>query len=251
MLGDLGEATAVDCANVVVGDGNGGRLVRELPEGISGATWTDIAVDYLWSARHFADLAQAQEQLDNVGRHTEAYRRHRSYVVAAISSSVAYLETAINEIFAGCADSGVSWMLRESSPHHRGTLASLWCDEIRRLPTLKKYQLALRVGSLAEFPEGQVPYSDAALLVRLRNALIHYEPDWVYTERIDGNPLEQSQMHKWERALRTKFDLNPLAGEKYPFWPERCLSAGCARWSARSAEELLAAFRERMKPSAV
>jgi hypothetical protein len=224
--------------------------MRELPEGISGATWTDIAVDYLWSARHFSDLAQEQEQPGNVGRHTEEYRRHRSYVVAAVFSSVAYLETAINEIFAGCADSGVSWKLRESSPDHRRILASLWCEEIRRLPTLRKYQLALRAGSLAEFHEGQVPYSDAALLVRLRNALVHYEPDWVNTDRIDGSRLTQAEMHRWERALRSKFEPNALAGQKYPFWPERCLGAGCARWGAQSAEQFLGAFRERMNPIA-
>ena len=220
--------------------------MRQLPEGISSATWTDMARAYLWSARHFSDLAGEQEQTGGIGANTELYRRHRSYVVAAILSSTTYLESTINEIYADCSEEGASWHLLESSPTHRKIIGSLWCDEIRRLPTLRKYQLALRSGSLAEFDEGQAPYSDAALQVRLRNALVHYEPDWVYTERSDGTPLQQDQMHKWERALRAKFDLNPLAGEKYPFWPERCLSAGCARWSTMAVDRFVGDFRDRI-----
>lgn len=223
--------------------------MRVLPDGISGAVWTDIATQYLRSAHHFAELAEREEESGSVGAHTDAYGRHRSYVVAAILCSTANLETTINEIFASCAEEGVSWHLLESSPTHRGTLGSLWCDDIRRLSTLRKYQLALRSGSLPEFAEDQPPYSDAALLVRLRNALVHYEPDWVYTERSDGRALEQGEMHKWERTLRNKFELNPLAGEKYPFWPERCLSAGCARWSAKAVGTFVTDFRERMSQS--
>ena len=223
--------------------------MQRFPEGISSAAWSGIAEDHLWAAQHLQELADAEERSGTVGAHLEGYRRHRAYVVSSLLSSVAYLECAINEIFSSCAEMGVPELLSASSPDHRKVLADLWSEETRRLPILRKYELALITGRCRRHKKGETPYADVALLIRLRNALVHYEPEWVFTERSDGRQIEQEHMQKFGLLLRSKAAPNPLAGEKYPYWPDRCLSAECAEWAVRSVKEFFALFQKLMDPT--
>ena len=49
-------------------------------------------------------------------------------------------------------------------------------------------------------------------------------------------------MPKFEKALRNKFSLNPLSREDFGFFPDKCLSAGCAAWAIRSTQEFALEF---------
>jgi hypothetical protein len=216
------------------------------PKGVSSAIWQEISPDHLWAARHLADLAQQEEERGEVGAQHEGYQRHRTYVTGSLLSSVCYLEAAINELLSGIDEHGDMVLGVACDPLHRQVLARLWSPKIERLSMLEKYDLALDAGLRPGFDKGAGPYQDVVLVTKLRNALVHYKPEWVYGA--DGAALPVDQQHKFERTLKRRFEENPLAGERFPFWPDLCLSAGCARWAAESAEGFFKSFRELMDP---
>ena len=105
---------------------------------------------------------------------------------------------------------------------------------------LDKFQMALILTTGTPFETGRQPYQDAHLLVPLRNALVHYEPEAVVTVGWD------KEMEALENKLGSKFLPNPLTGAANPFFPNRCLGSGCAEWAAKTAIEFLAVFHSKI-----
>lgn len=215
-------------------------------DGVSHATWTGMSQDHLWAARHLVELARREEQRGEVGAHHDAYRRHRSYVVGAVIGAACFLESAINETFSDVAEHGHSDVVPACDPRHRDVLGGIWSPGIERLSVLEKYDLALAVGLRPSIPKGEDLYANVKLTIGLRNALVHYKPEWVYGN--DDGDVPSDVMHRFEKRLRGRFSLNPLAKTTYPFWPDRCLSAACAGWAADSVEAFVKRFRELMDP---
>src|SRR5215213_7966930 len=106
----------------------------------------------------------------------EPYYVHRGYVTAAVLSAVASLEATINEFFVDAQN--------ENSPIFEGVdpmipriLAEYW-EEIEGARILTKYQMALILASKRKFDRGLSPYQEVDSLIQLRNALVHYKPEW-------------------------------------------------------------------------
>lgn len=77
----------------------------------------------------------------------------------------------------------------------------------RRVPDLE-YEMLLTFADVQPLDRGRQPYQDAALVVRLRNAVAHYQPE----------DLSADDPHKMEQALRGKFPDNELmAGSGNPW----------------------------------
>jgi hypothetical protein len=71
---------------------------------------------------------------------------------------------------------------------------------------------------------------DAALLVRLRNALVHFKPENI--------PADEE--HELQKRLRGKFPDNRLMESSgSPWWPSHGLGHGCSEWAVRSARALV------------
>jgi hypothetical protein len=67
------------------------------------------------------------------------------------------------------------------------------------------------------------------LLIRLRDALVHFKPENVAADEI----------HKLEKQLGGKFAENRLMeGSGNPWWPSHGLGQGCSEWAVRSAKGL-------------
>jgi hypothetical protein len=70
------------------------------------------------------------------------------------------------------------------------------------------------------------PFQNAFLVIKLRNELIHFEPEMIDAE-------ENIQI--WENRLKGKFNQCSFYSEPpFLFFPHRCLSHGCARWAVIS-----------------
>jgi hypothetical protein len=84
-------------------------------------------------------------------------------------------------------------------------------------------------------------------LIKLRNALVHYEPEWT----INISDTEKITVQKFEKILKGKFQLNPLTGEGNSFFPDKCLGHGCAEWAVKSSIMFADEFflRMRLKPT--
>jgi hypothetical protein len=171
-------------------------------------------------------------------------RRYRSFVIPAITSAAAFLDTAIAEFLSDVHDGHED--LPNENPALVAALARMVEWRIGRrlqLTPLEKYDFVLSHFQKEPFNKGAAPYQDAKLVVDLRNALVHYDPEWLMLRE---EPAPQAEQERLERALHGKFELSPFDPLDYPFFPERCISAACAEWAVESAYALRRAFRERM-----
>lgn len=94
------------------------------------------------------------------------------------------------------------------------------------------------------FKEEAPPYQNVILLIKLRNDLVHYEPEWVKSPASDD--FSDCDQHKYEKMLKGKVSTNPLAGQGSPYYPDKCLSYGCADWAVNSSIEFADDFFSRM-----
>ena len=58
-----------------------------------------------------------------------------------------------------------------------GTVAAATYERELTVGTLAKYQLALVIAGRPQFEQGMNPYQDVKLLTRIRNSLVHFEPE--------------------------------------------------------------------------
>lgn len=108
-----------------------------------------------------------------------------------------------------------------------------------RYGVVEKYAIALELSDRVGFDIGAEPWQSVSELARLRNALVHYEPEWV--------PMASTgEVHKFERSLKGKFALNPLAPPENPYYPDKVLGHGCAAWAVESSMAFTDAFVERL-----
>jgi hypothetical protein len=207
--------------------------------GVKIAVRTYLSGTSLLGAAHLTSLARNAEQEKPQRALDELLSQHRIYVVAAVLSAVAALEGTINELFADAIDHPEG-RAKELNAEARNRLAKGYTGGVERASVLEKFQMALLLAAREPFDKGLQPYQDAALLIKLRNALVHFEPGWVVT--IGWN----KQLEDFAKHLHMKFSENPLAGSGNPFFPDRCLGSGCAEWAVRATEAFLVDFHSKM-----
>ncbi len=189
---------------------------------------------HLFSANNFLDRASSIEF-----KHTGKDRfdfNHNSYVISSIISSVAFLEAAINELFQDVYDDHESYTSLIDNDVKK-TMKKVW-QMLERRPVLEKYQLALELSNVKAFSKGRNPYSSTNLAILLRNELVHYKP----------KTFGAGKVHSFANKLKGKFELNPLmSNPSNQFFPDQCLSKGCAEWVLISCLSLTEEFFSRMQ----
>jgi hypothetical protein len=215
-------------------------------ESISFSSRTYFSIQHIQAAALFARNAYAIEKNYDGVFSGELFSQHRAYVTASILSSVFFLEAAINELFADTVESNseIAKKLNQTTIH---LMAEMWKLEVPRTANykiLKKYQIALVLAQKQIFDLGAPPYQDVNLLVKLRNGLVHYEPEWVKNPASDD--FGSDDIHTFEKLLNGKFLANPLTGPGNPFYPDKCLGHGCAEWAVNSSVKFADDFFSRM-----
>jgi hypothetical protein len=188
---------------------------------------------HLFSADDFARSAKAIEERGPGAVTDEEICRHGAFVTGAVFAAAAFLETSITDLYMELKK------LSESRSNIRRELAMLprvW-PEIAGAPVLHKYQLALSVADADQYNEGRSPFLDADSLIHLRDALLDYTPEW---------DDARGKHHSLQKRLEGKIPLNPFAPANSPWFPDGCLSAGCATWSVRAAQFFSDDFCHRM-----
>jgi hypothetical protein len=159
---------------------------------------------------------------------------HRGCVVSVIMQCAAALETEIYEITVY----GPGYHLGSNGIDHKARDFLLPCAEmIDHQDVGSRYELVLHLLKKPELSRSTQPFQDTALLVRLRNELVHYKSKW-------GNEMENN---KFQHSLR---QLNhpkpPFVSELSNFFPHLCLSAACAAWAVETTVAFLDAFYSRL-----
>jgi hypothetical protein len=172
-------------------------------------------------------------------------RAHRSAAIGSILSSVGFLEASINEFFASSQHDNLNLSGGALPEHDRQVVAAASDLVGKNKTTLDRYQLALHLLHYDPFDHGLEPYQDANLLVRLRNAIVHYTPQW--RPHADGPTTDKLSL-----ALEGKgFPQNPFTGAGNPFLLDRCLGHGCTTWAWQASLALVDDFLRRAGVSGV
>jgi hypothetical protein len=202
-----------------------------------------LSSHFLGAAKRFASEAAAIEQAHPQAWDEEHIDPHRDLVVSVVMNACAFFEAMINELYAdaaeehGIADDGYL------APLQKGTvdrMAVYWSEinDGRDGSTLAKYRLACLFADVEPISKGGQLHENAQLLIRLRNMLIHYKPQTLYS----GSETDL------EKSLSTRFRTNGLLPVGYggPWWPSAALGAGCAEWAVGSAESYADDFSKRI-----
>jgi len=174
----------------------------------------------LRSARRTSTMAQQIER-QNAGVWASPHaEEHMDWVLSSVLSSANFLEAMINELFTdayeahGLSDDGYLAPLRRETV----SLMARWWEETDQGfdRTLTKCQLLLAFAGEDRLDIGSEPFQSAALLLGLRNTLVHYKPTTVYTDA----------PHDIERRLKGRFPTNELLPPRAARgWPNGILSA--------------------------
>lgn len=163
----------------------------------------------------------------------EARLRHEAFLLNSVLSSVAFLESTINELYADAADEAYPF----SDEYHEALLQLIrekWTNEknFDRAPMLTKYQTILTIAGKPLFNEGDQAFDNVRDLIEIRNHLMHYRREWVVLGGSRAqNAGPETAGSRFEKSLRRKFAPNPLAFKNLPFFPDKCLGHGCAEWA--------------------
>jgi len=123
--------------------------------------------------------------------------------IGGIISACSFLECYINETYVAVLDND-TFSLGSFPQEQADLISKLWKRNIprtARFGILEKYDIFLDLIGAEPFDKGRFPYQGAAVLVDVRNALIHYEPRWTFIH--EERELEKKSGHpKLEEKLR-------------------------------------------------
>jgi hypothetical protein len=210
-----------------------------------------LSTSHLRAASHLGSLANKIELEHQDSPWDEALtpyiNEHRAYVIGAILTSASFLEASINELFSDAYDHPQK--LNGISRNAKAVMSSLWQTEHfnRHAGVLEKFETALEVAGKDNFRKGDAEFQNAKILLELRNALVHFKPEFTAT---DESQVSKTTSHgRLSRSLRGKFDPSKLGGVDKTgsvFFPQKCLGYGCAAWSVKSSFQFAQLFYEKI-----
>jgi len=141
--------------------------------------------------------------------------------LATVMSSMAALEAYVNE---------VTFDPAAHFPAQAPDLVASSLALIARQPILERIAFLSVLNGRARPEFGRNPGQGVAALVDLRNALVHFRPEW---------PDEQKAHAKLGDRLRSKFALSPFFDASEPLFPRACISYGCSKWAVESVRDFI------------
>ncbi|NOR76885.1 MAG: hypothetical protein GQ523_00275 [Methanophagales archaeon] len=212
------------------------KVKSTLGVSVTASVKTNFSSHHMLSAAHFARQSAIIEKNYKDGITDELRAEHRAYVTGAIIVSVASLEATINDVFISAIDNDN--LFKDFDPSIPKVLSEFWTwDVVERSSILEKYRCVLAVANKEAFDHGNPPYQEVNDLIKLRNALVHYKPEW-------DTDLKN---HKGiENRLKSRFNINPFSHDNDAFFPKKCLGHGCAEWSVQSVIKFIEDFYNRI-----
>ena len=160
----------------------------------------------------------------------EALRcEHRGIICAVIMQCAAALETEAHEI---CAYGRGAHLGSNGTNRDAQQFLFPLSDVVDDQDTLSRYEVILHLLRKPPIQRGAEPFQSAALVVRLRNELIHYKSRW-------GQEMGSNKLLSALQSFRHRPP--PFADPSMNFFPHRCLSADCAAWALSSVVAFLEA----------
>jgi hypothetical protein len=192
-----------------------------------------FAADHLGAAKLMAQKCrQREDQCVNAEDPPVIDFEIRSYALAAIMESVAFLEAAVNEFIhqvAYFAPGNPRLAGLDPQAAERIRRAEIEEVSIRRLRILEKYDVTLTCANKEKIDKGSRPGQDVMALIRARNALVHYKTEMHW----------DADAHRIETETKHLVPPNPLITHNIsPWFPHHLLCAGVAEWAWQKSIEL-------------
>lgn len=186
-------------------------------------TRVNLSLHHLFAACRFATRLQAIEQ-EHLGQEFGGFWEealHNALGVATLT--VATLECYANEMYFEGSILGNA--LTPAAAHE---LAQL----IDKESVLRKYSMALAVRADKQLDFGCDPVQNVDALIRLRNAVVHFRPEWFG---------EEGKHQKLSKVLQHRFSPSPFLLNE-PIFPRSWASASFATWALNSTVSFLDHF---------
>ncbi|WP_141658569.1 hypothetical protein [Streptomyces mutabilis] len=181
---------------------------------------------------HNPDPPGEQDRAQGLTWSTAQAAEHRTYAMGAVLTAFAFLEASVNELLASAAEDqlemggGRGGLMGDERAALVG-LQQAWGD--RGPSLLERAQLVLHLLRRDPFNKGEEPFQSADVLRRLRNALVHYRPEW----RAVGGGRGDDRIAK--DLTNLSIAPHPFATEGHSFFPDRCLGHGLASWAWKTS----------------
>jgi hypothetical protein len=145
---------------------------------------------------------------------------------ASVLISVAGLEAYANELFID-HDKVFPELKVE-------VMAKLW-ELYERKPVLEKFDFALVVRRGSRLDRGGPVFQAADALIKLRNGLVHFKPEW----------FDQQKQHaRLSKLLQGKIENSPFL-QSEPLFPRAWAGSQCTDWAVRSVADFIIDFEQR------
>lgn len=206
----------------------------------------NIATQHLWTARSAAKrCGELELRLVSEGKR-DVCIEHRSLAMTAVLFSASFLEALVNQLFADAAETKRgqrTHLLSGLAEDDIEILAAWWLKTNKdgkqvneRKAALPKYQEALNQLGKPRLVMASDPYLSADHLMELRHALVHFKPEW---QGSGSHPIEK-MLTEHPRFVENQQAIGT------PWYPNKCLGAGCAVWACAVAMDFADAWCARM-----
>jgi hypothetical protein len=212
-------------SNIDITPGTGGVVI--VGAKAVGMTRVHLSVLHLLSASLFTRNLLTAEEI-YVGQPLgEFWTEIQANATAAVMMAVAALEAYANELFVDHA--------RVFPKVRIELMAKLW-ELYEQKPPLEKFDFALFLLEAAPLDRGAAPYQDVAALIKLRNGLTHFKPEW---------SDEQSDHARISNALEHRAARSPFFPGDAPLFPSAWSCYATAKWAVKSVIAFSSEFDRR------
>ena len=201
-----------------------------------------LSSSYLESAKILSKRCFEIEGDIHPGNRTKLMNEHKAYFYGSVFNCIAYLESYINELFFDISEGNLYGInIEEKSVIQIQELWNLKIPRSASYRTTDKYQIILIISNKQKLDKSKSPSQDVDFLIKLRNSLIHYEPE--YIESAFKNT--DAKLHKYQKFLENKIEINPFATTLDNFYPTKIISYSFCQWAINSVSSYIKEFENK------
>jgi hypothetical protein len=200
-----------------------GSIAIQLPIQMqaNGDARVNMSVPHLLSAAILCRRVRELEQASAGRKFGEFWHDIFANASGAVFTAVAAMESYANELFIDH---------KTNFPElHEDVMAKLW-ELFEQKATLDKFEFAVLLKKGQPLDRSASPYQDVDAIIRLRNGLIHFKPEWFSA---------QEEHAKLSARLNHRATLSPFFPSTEPMFPRGRTSHATIVWIVRSVLEFL------------
>ena len=193
---------------------------------LTGSVRANFSISHLLAAASFSRAVGTVENENKERPFGEFFEDIQSNAIATVLTATAALESYANELFVDHA----TVFPNMPAP----IMAKLW-ELYEMKQTLEKFEFALLLLRKERFNQGISPYQDVVSLIKLRNALVHFKPEWT----------DQQIVHaRVSSSLKDRVDRSPFFVSGEPLFPRAWASHSTTKWAVISVLSFISAFEK-------